>query len=241
VSEETAARLDAVRARIARAAGRAGRRAEDVTLVGVGKLHPARDVADAVCAGLEVVGENYVQEAQEKVPEVAALLAARGHAPPRWHFVGRLQRNKARHVAKLFEVVETVDSAGLGAELDRRAAALGRRLAVLFQVNLSGEEQKGGVAPEALPALVEASGAWGSIDPTGLMTLPAASADPEAARPVFARLRELLASTPPLPRGGRLRELSMGMSEDFEVAIEEGATIVRVGTAIFGPRVQGSR
>ena len=241
MSNATAARLDAVRARIAHAAGRAGRHAEDVTLVGVGKLHPARDVADAVCAGLDVVGENYVQEAQAKIPEVAALLAERGHGPPRWHFVGRLQRNKARQVAGLFEVVETVDSAGLGAELDRRAAAQGRRLAVLFQVNLTGEEQKGGVAPEALPALVEASGAWASLDPMGLMTLPAASADPEASRPVFARLRELLASAPALPRGGRLCELSMGMSEDFEVAIEEGATIVRVGTAIFGPRREGSR
>jgi uncharacterized pyridoxal phosphate-containing UPF0001 family protein len=126
-------------------------------------------------------------------------------------------------------------------ELDRRASAQGRRLAVLFQVNLSGEGRKGGIAPEALPALVDASGAWEALEPTGLMTIPAATADPEAARPIFARLRELLARAPQLPRGGQLRELSMGMSADFEVAIEEGATIVRIGSAIFGPRAQGRR
>jgi uncharacterized pyridoxal phosphate-containing UPF0001 family protein len=111
---------------------------------------------------------------------------------------------------------------------------------VLFEVNLSGEPQKAGVAPDALPALVGASSAWTSLDPVGLMTLPAAAEDPEAGRPVFARLRSLLERAPALPRGGRLRELSMGMSADFEVAIEEGATIVRVGTAIFGPRERRS-
>ena len=237
MSEAVAERLAAVRALIARAAERAGRRADAVTLVGVAKLHRAGDVAEAVRAGLDAIGENYLQEAQAKIPEVAALLAAEGRTPPRWHFVGRLQRNKARHVARLFEVVETVDSA----ELDRRAAAEGRRLAVLFQVKLDAEPQKGGIAPEALPALVEASGAWGSLDPVGLMTLPAAAADPGAARGAFARLRELLEEAPALPRGGRLRELSMGMSGDFEVAIEEGATIVRVGTGIFGPRRERSR
>ncbi len=240
MSGEIADRLAAVRARIARAAERAGRPADAVTLVGVAKLHEAADVAAAVRAGLDAVGENYVQEAQAKIPEVGALLAAQACPPPRWHFVGHLQRNKARFVAALFDVVETIDSAALGAELDRRAGAVGRRLEVLFQVNLSGEAQKGGVAPDELPALAEASGAWTSLDPIGLMTMPAAAADPGAARPVFARLRELLERSPPLPRGGRLRELSMGMSGDFEVAIEEGATIVRVGTAIFGPRQQRS-
>jgi pyridoxal phosphate enzyme (YggS family) len=241
VSEGAAARLAGLRARIARAAARAGRAADVVTLVGVAKRHAARDVADAVRAGLEVVGENYLQEAQAKIPEVAALLAAEGRRPPRWHFVGRVQRNKARQVASLFEVVETVDSVALGAELDRRATAQGRRVAVLFQVNLCDEPQKGGVAPDALPALVDASGAWESLDPIGLMTLPPPTDDPEAARPAFAGLRELLEKAPSLPRGGRLRELSMGMSADFEVAIEEGATIVRIGTALFGARGRGER
>jgi pyridoxal phosphate enzyme (YggS family) len=239
VTDAVAARLAAVRARVARAAERAGRRAEEIEIVGVAKRHPAAAVVEAVRAGLRSAGESYAQEAEAKIPEVARLLAAAGLGPPRWHFVGRLQRNKARHVARLVDVVESVDSVELGAELDRRAAAAGRRLAVLFQVNLSGEAQKAGVAPEGLPALLEASGAWASLDPLGLMTLPAAAADPEAARPVFARLRELLERTPPTPRGVRMRELSMGMSGDFEVAVEEGATIVRVGTAIFGPREAG--
>jgi len=230
------ARLAALRARIARAAARAGRREEEVTLVGVAKRKGADAVAGAVRGGLGAVGENYLQEAAAKIPDVAAYLAAAGCAAPRWHFVGRLQRNKARRAAALFDVVETVDSPELGAELDRRAAAAGRRLAVLFQVDLCDEPQKGGVAPAALGALIEASGAWAALDPIGLMAIPAAVRDPEASRPAFARLRELLASAPSLPRGPRLRELSMGMSGDFEVAIEEGATIVRVGTALFGER-----
>ena len=240
MSEAVAARLAAVRERIARAAERAGRSADEVELVGVAKLHTAADVVDAVLAGLGSVGESYAQEAQAKIPEVARLLGATGHPPPRWHFVGRLQRNKARHVAPLFDVVETLDAPGVGAELDRRAASAGRRLAVLFQVNLSGEPWKGGVAPDELPGLIEASGAWSSLEPVGLMTLPAVAPDPEAARPTFARLRELLEKAPRTPRGARLHELSMGMSGDFEVAIAEGATIVRVGTAIFGPREEGA-
>jgi hypothetical protein len=236
VSDGAAARLRAVRERIARAAARAGRRLDEVTLVGVAKKHPASAVVETVQAGLACVGESYVQEAAEKIPAVGARLAVLGLDAPRWHLVGRLQRNKARHAAPLFDVVESLDSAALGDELDRRAAALGRRLEVLFQVNLSGEAQKGGVAPEALAALVDASAAWRALVPVGLMTIPAASEDPERARPVFARLRELLARTPALPGGGRMRELSMGMSADFEVAVEEGATLVRVGTALFGAR-----
>jgi pyridoxal phosphate enzyme (YggS family) len=236
MNEGIAARLAAVRERVARAAERAGRSAGAVELVGVAKLHGAAPVVEAVGAGLRAVGESYVQEARAKIPEVARQLAAAGRPPPRWHFVGRLQRNKARAAAELFDVVETLDGAALGAELDRRAAALGRRLAVLFQLNLSGEPQKGGATPDELPALLEASAAWASLEPIGLMTLPAVAPDPEQARPTFARLRELLEKAPPTPRGGRLRELSMGMSGDFEVAIEEGATIVRVGAALFGPR-----
>ena len=236
MSDGIAARLAAVRERVARAAERAGRRPDEVELVGVAKLHSAGAVVDAVRAGLGAVAENYAQEAQAKIPEVLQRLAAEARLPPRWHFVGRLQRNKARAVARLFDVVETIDAVGLGAELDRRAAALGRRLEVLLQVNLSGEAQKGGVPPEALLDLIEASSAWRAIEPVGLMTIPADSPDPEASRSTFARLRELLEKTPATPRGGRLRELSMGMSNDFELAIEEGATIVRVGTAIFGAR-----
>ena len=236
MSDAVGARIADVRERIARAAARAGRRAEEVTLVGVAKRQSAGAVAEAVRAGLAAVGENYVQEAAAKIPEVVARLAAEGVPAPRWHFVGQLQRNKTRHAAALFDVVETIDAAALGAELDRRAAAAGRRLAVLFQVNLSGELQKGGIRPEELSALIEASGAWPALDPVGLMTVAAAAPDPEGSRPAFARLRELLERAPAPPRAPRLRELSMGMSADFEVAIEEGATIVRVGTALFGAR-----
>jgi hypothetical protein len=236
VSGAVAERLAEVRERIAGAARRAGRRPEEVLLVGVAKRHGAAPVVEAVRAGLGAVGESYAQEAQAKIPGLLRQLAAEGLPAPRLHFVGRLQRNKARAVARLFDVVQTVDSPELGAELDRRAAALGRRFEVLFQMNLSREPQKAGAAPEALPALIEASSGWSAIEAVGLMTLPRAAPDPEASRPAFARLRALLEKARAAPGGEHLHELSMGMSEDFEVAIEEGATIVRVGTAIFGAR-----
>ncbi len=231
-----AGRLVEVRERIARAAARAGRRPEDVTLVGVSKGQPAAAVLEAVRAGLGDVGENYVQEALPKLEEVRAALEGLGHELPCWHFIGALQRNKARAVAPVFDVVETLDRAALGAELDRRAAAADRRLRALVQVNVSGEPQKAGVAPEEAPELLAASTGWTHLDVVGLMTVPAAASDPEQVRPSFARLRELRDRLHAAPGGGSLRELSMGMSGDFEVAIEEGATIVRVGTALFGPR-----
>jgi pyridoxal phosphate enzyme (YggS family) len=231
-----AERLVDVRARIEQAAARAGRTAEDVVLVGVAKRHPADLVTAAVRAGLRDVGENYVQEAREKMPNVRASLEGSGCAPPRWHFVGRLQRNKAGPVAQGFDVVQTLDRSDVGAALDRRAGQAGRRLEVLIEVNLSGEATKGGVDPDRLPDLLAASTAWAHLDVSGLMTMPAPSADPEAARPAFARLRGLVESLRDTPGGAGLRELSMGMSADFEVAIEEGATLVRIGTAIFGPR-----
>lgn len=229
-----AARLGAVRERMGAAAERAGRRPEEVALVGVAKRKPPALVAEAVRAGLDRIGENYLQEAEAKIPRVEALLE--GFPGPRWHFVGRLQRNKAGRVARLFGVVESVDREGLGRALARGAAAQGRELEVLLQVNLSGEARKGGVEPDALPALLESSQAWPGLRVTGLMTVPEASGDPEAVRPRFSRLRELRDSLRTAPGGAGLRELSMGMSADFEAAIEEGATIVRIGTAIFGPR-----
>jgi pyridoxal phosphate enzyme (YggS family) len=229
-------RLAAVRERIARAAVRAGRDPAQVALVGVSKRKPVELVVAAVRAGLGAVGENYVQEAVPKIEAVRAQLEAEGTPLPRWHFIGRLQRNKARHAASAFDVVETLDGEALGAELERRAARAGRTLEVLLQVNLCGEAQKGGARPEALPALLELSRGWPHLRVSGLMTIPAASRDPETSRPVFAKLRELAESLRRAPGGAELRELSMGMSADFEIAIEEGATLVRVGTAIFGPR-----
>lgn len=232
---EIRTRLDAVRERIARAAERAGRDPMAISLVGVSKRKPAADVAAAVNAGLTHVGENYVQEALKKLPAVREELAA-GIAPPRWHFIGQLQRNKARDVAQHFDVVETVDRESLGRELDRRAAAADRHLDALLQVNLSGEPQKGGAPPDAVKALLAASEAWSRLRIVGLMTVPAAAVKAEDSRATFRALRELRDSLA-TERGGKdLQELSMGMSADFEIAIEEGATIVRVGTAIFGAR-----
>jgi pyridoxal phosphate enzyme (YggS family) len=232
--QSIAERVAAVRERIARAAARAGRDPAGITLVGVTKRKPAEAIVEGVRAGVVAAGENYVQEAVAKIPEVLEKLA--GAPAPRWHFIGRLQRNKARHVAPLFDVIETVDRAALGEALERRAASLDRTLDVLLQVDLCDEPQKGGVAPEALPALLAASHDWPHLRVTGLMTIPALEEDPERTRPVFARLRTLHEALAGSPDGAGLRELSMGMSSDFEVAIEEGATIIRVGTALYGPR-----
>lgn len=226
-------RLARCQTRLAAAAGRAGRRPQDVTLVGVSKRQPAEAAAAAALAGLVHLGENFAQELRDKAPAVEALLAGTGCPAPRWHFIGRLQRNKARLVVPACDCVETVDRAPLARELDRRAGARGRRLDVLLQVDVSREPQKGGVAPERLGALLDEVAGCAWLRVRGLMAIPAASANAEASRPAFARLRELRDA-----HGGAalLPELSMGMSADYEVAIEEGATIIRVGTAIFGPR-----
>ena len=226
--------LAALRARVRDAAARAGRDAGSVTLLGVAKGTPDDRVVAAVRAGLTDVAENYLQEAAARRTELAKRIAEAGAAAPRWHFVGRLQRNKARAVAQLFDVVHTLDRPELGDALERHAAAAGRTLDALVQVNASAEAQKGGAAPDHVRALLAAGAAWPHLRITGLMAIPAASDDPERTRPAFAMLRGLrdaLRAEHP-----ELRELSMGMSGDFEVAIEEGATIIRVGTALFGPR-----
>ncbi|HEX5614159.1 MAG TPA: YggS family pyridoxal phosphate-dependent enzyme [Acidimicrobiia bacterium] len=205
-----------VRARIADAAMRAGRDASEVALVAVTKTVPVALAAAALDAGVRELGENRAQDLVAK----ATALASRSPAP-RWHFIGRLQRNKVRSLAPHVALWESIDRAELVTELEHRAP--GAR--VLVQVNLAGEAQKGGCAPEEVPALVESATAAG-LDVVGLMTVPPLADDP---RPHFARVRALAASL-------GLRELSMGMSGDYEVAVEEGATIVRVGTALFGPR-----
>ena len=228
------ARLQAVHARIERAALHAGRDPAEVALLAVAKRKTAAEVVAGVRAGLSEIAENYAQEALAKIPEVRQQLGPA--AGPRWHFVGRLQRNKARQVVEHFDVLHTLDRAALGDALERRAAEAGRRLDVFVQVDLCGEPQKGGAAPEALPALLETSLGWPHLDVRGLMTLPAEPRNPEDSRPAFARLRALRDELRPLPGGASLDELSMGMSADFEVAIQEGATIIRVGSALFGPR-----
>jgi pyridoxal phosphate enzyme (YggS family) len=227
-------RLLAVRERAKAAALRAARNPAEVVILGVGKRQPAGRIAEAVRAGLGHVAENFAQEARDKIPEVEAMLGET--APPRWHFIGRLQRNKVRYVARLFDCVESVDRLELVQELDHRAALAERQLDILIQVNLCGEDQKGGAPPKSVGRLLEQCRSYPRIRVTGLMTVPPAFADPEQSRPVFAALRDLADELREKPGGDALRELSMGMSADFEVAIEEGATIVRVGTAIFGPR-----
>ncbi|HLW46464.1 MAG TPA: YggS family pyridoxal phosphate-dependent enzyme [bacterium] len=217
-----------VRARIAAAADRGGRRTEEVTLVAVSKtVEPAR-IREAVTLGLRVFGENRVQEAREKISAVPGAS---------WHLIGSLQRNKAREAVRLFQVIESVDSEELAEEISRRAVQQERVLDVLIQINVAREPQKHGAAPEETAALVRRAADLPGMRLRGLMTIAPLAPDPEQARPVFRMLRELRDR---IERETRitLAELSMGMSDDFEVAIEEGATMVRVGRAIFGDRTR---
>ena len=222
---DIAACLADVRARIASAATRARRAEGSVRLVLAGKTQPPEAIVAAYQAGAREFGENYVQEAAAK----HAALAAK--ADIRWHLIGHLQTNKARAAIEIFDLIQTLDSARLAAALHRLRPA--PPMAVLIEVNLAGEASKNGVAPGAAEALIEA--VRGQVRVDGLMTVPPVAEDPETTRPYFARLRELrdrLAAATGLP----LSELSMGMTNDYEVAIEEGATIVRVGRAVFGER-----
>ncbi len=213
-------RIAEVEARIRAAASRAGRRREEITLVAVTKTLPAAVIPEAYALGLRDFGENYVQEFEAKMP--AAPLAG-----ARFHLIGHLQSNKSARAAELFDVIQTVDTARLARRLNDAPRAT--PLEVMIEVKLSPEEAKSGAAPEDLPALVDAVAALPNLRLTGLMTMPPWSDDPETSRPFFARLRELGARF-------RLPHLSMGMSHDLEAAIEEGATLLRVGTALFGPR-----
>jgi pyridoxal phosphate enzyme (YggS family) len=230
---DLADRLGEVRERIGGAAHRVGRDPAAVRLVAVSKTFPAARVLEGIAAGIDCFGENRIQEASRKLPEVRAA----SHAPVEWHFVGALQRNKARRAVELFDVIESVDRAPLARDLAKAARELGRRPRVLLQVNVDAEPQKAGVAPAELPELLECVDALPELEPVGLMAIPQPQRDPERLRPAFARLRELLEAANAGRRPERrLAELSMGMSADFEVAIEEGATWVRLGTAIFGER-----
>jgi PLP dependent protein len=208
-----------VEERIQSAVKRAGRQRSDVTLIAVTKKFPAEVTCQAYELGLRYFGENYVQEFEAKLPALAGLTSAE------FHLIGHLQSNKAGSAARLFHAVETVDSERLARRLDQT----GRVLEVMIEVKLSEEEAKAGAAPEALPELIEAIRACPNLRLTGLMTMPPWSDNPEQTRPYFRRLAALA-------RTCGLTKLSMGMSHDFEAAIEEGATHIRVGTALFGPR-----
>ena len=219
-----AERLAAVRARIAAAAERVGRDPESVRLIGASKTVPAGVLVQAVRAGLRDLGENRVQEAEAKAPLLRADLT--DGAGPQWHLIGHLQSNKARKAVALFDWIHSVDSPRLADALDRIARELGRTPRVLIEVNTSGEASKEGVAPEAAPALIAHVAGLAAIRLVGLMTIGPLAGDP---RPAFRRLRGLRDAA-------GLAELSMGMSGDFEDAVEEGATMVRVGSALFGAR-----
>lgn len=217
-----------IRERIARAAEAAGRRPEEIRLVAVTKNRSVEEIRAALAAGIADIGENRVQEAASKFQELGRAC--------RWHLVGSLQTNKARAALGFADLIHSLDRPALVQALDREARRAGRTVAVLVQVNVSGEPTKHGVAPEGLRELVELASQTGTLEVEGLMTI-APLAEPEQVRPVFARLRRLAEEVAAwnLPRV-RMRWLSMGMSGDFEAAIAEGANLVRIGTAIFGPR-----
>jgi len=222
-----------VRERIAAAARRAGRNADEVTLMGVSKTFPVERIREAYTAGLRVFGENRVQEFAAKA---AALRDLRD---TEWHLIGHLQTNKAAKATELFDAVDSVDSVRMAEKLNAFAASAGKTISVLVEINVGGEKEKSGVAPgsDELEQILRGAPRWGNLKIQGLMTVPPYTEDPEGSRPYFRQLRQLRDSIAAreLTKIGTA-VLSMGMSHDFEVAIEEGATCVRVGTAIFGER-----
>jgi PLP dependent protein len=227
--------IAAVRERIEAAARRAGRSSADVALMGVTKTHPPERIREAYVAGLRLFGENRVQEFAAKAGALGDLAAAE------WHMIGHLQTNKAAKAAELFSAVDSVDSVKLSEKLDAGARSLDKKIAVLIEINVGGEAAKSGLVPDSreLENLLLAAPRFDALEFRGLMTVPPFTDDPEDARPFFRKLCELRdAITQRRLPGVRVDMLSMGMSHDFEVAIEEGSTCVRVGTAIFGERTR---
>ncbi|MCD6326222.1 YggS family pyridoxal phosphate-dependent enzyme [bacterium] len=227
--EDIRTNLESVRGKIEKAAQRVGRSPDEIILVGVSKVQPLEKLEAAVAAGLIHVGENRVQEAATKVPHITGNVV--------WHLIGHLQRNKARKAAQLFNMIESVDSERLVKELSKQCESLDTTLDVLLEVNLGDERAKSGVKPNDLMDLVKCSVRLPGVIVKGIMVIPPFLPDPEASRPYFKEAKRLLEE---LKGAGieelDIRHLSMGMSNDYEIAVEEGATIVRVGTAIFGER-----
>jgi pyridoxal phosphate enzyme (YggS family) len=224
--------LETIRTRIERACRRAGRDPHSVTLVAVTKTFPARVVSEAVRAGVRDIGENYVQELLEK-------REALNDETIRWHFIGHLQSNKVKHIAGWITLIHAVDSVSLASELDRRAKQTGRVIEYLVEVNTTGEASKFGVASENVVEFVTSLKGFAHSRLAGLMTIGPFLPDPEGSRPMFRRLRQLGDEVAAMGQTNvTMKHLSMGMTGDFEVAIEEGATIIRVGTALFGPRAK---
>ena len=214
---------------ITEACRRSNRPVSDVALMAVSKVHPVEAILEAYAAGQRIFGENRVQEFQEKSPRLKELSGAK------FHLIGPLQSNKTAKAAELFDAIDAVDSLKIAQRLNATAASLGKKLPVLIEVKLSHEESKHGLSPEELPSLLAAMEELDSITAVGLMTVPPWSEDAEPARPYFRELRRLRDES--VARFPRVTQLSMGMSNDFTVAIEEGSTCVRVGTALFGRRV----
>ena len=228
-----AGNLAAVRERIEQAARRAGRSSSEVALMGVTKTHPPEAIREGYAAGLRLFGENRVQEFAAKTPLLADLDGAE------WHMIGHLQSNKAAKTAELFHAVDSIDSVKLAEKLDAAARTLNKKLPALIEINVGGEAAKSGVAPDSreLEDLLLSAPWFEALEFRGLMTVPPFTDDPEGARPFFRKLREFRDAISAREMAGiRMDVLSMGMSHDFEVAIEEGSTCVRVGTAIFGER-----
>jgi pyridoxal phosphate enzyme (YggS family) len=220
-----------VRARIVAAAGRAGREADEVAVVAVSKTVPLERLRSALTAGITDLGENRVQEAAAKIKALGQIGT--------WHLVGHLQSNKAKAAVRLFDLIHSVDDVELATALDRHAGALGKRQRVLFQVNVSGEASKSGFTPAELRTVVERLAALPHLQPEGLMTIAPQAAGEEELHGIFRALRLLRDQLAPAFVGGPWRHLSMGMTDDYEIAVEEGATLVRVGRAIFGERAAG--
>jgi pyridoxal phosphate enzyme (YggS family) len=223
-------RLEQIKARIRGAAESCQRDADSVRLVAVSKTIPAETVKEAVEAGVTILGENYVQEARDKFNTLV-------HYPVSWHFIGHLQSNKAKYAVRLFDLIHSVDSIKLARELNKQAAKVDKMQQILVQVNISGEDTKTGIPADGTIELISAISQLENLSTKGLMTMPPYFYQPEKVRPFFAALRKLRDQIKEQSIAAvSMEELSMGMTGDFEVAIEEGATLVRIGTAIFGER-----
>ena len=224
---DLAANLQSVRQRIAAACRRAGRDPAAVTLLAVSKSRPPEIIRAAAAAGLSLFGENRVQEARSKISQCPG--------PLRWHMIGHLQSNKCRDAVSLFSMIQSVDSLPLAVEINKWAGHFAKTIPILLEINIAGESSKFGCSPEKLAAELPQINSLPKLEIHGLMTVAPFTTDPEKVRPVFRRLRELKAECEEI-LGAPLPHLSMGMTGDFEVAVEEGATIIRLGTALFGPR-----
>jgi pyridoxal phosphate enzyme (YggS family) len=226
---DVGANCQIIRARIHEAAVKSGRRAGDIKLLGAAKAQSIDVIHAAVAAGVTLIGENYVQEAKEKMARISQSVE--------WHMIGHLQRNKAKAAVELFDVIESLDNLTLARELDREGRKQGKTVRVFIEVNLGGEESKSGIAKNQVASLLEQAAKLSRLHVEGLMTVPPFHENLEKVRPYFRNLRELREKLNELHLPNiDLKELSMGMTHDYSVAIEEGATIVRIGTALFGPR-----